>query len=135
MTGWGKRPTDVADRADREEPVPGGYRVPPPAPGDLVAWPDAFGTRFMVHVDVEEEFDWARPLDPANRSTEAMRAFPAAQRRFADHGVPLTALVDHPVATDPRAVDLLAEGLDHTSVSASADRIVSEASRSLAAVS
>ena len=30
---------------------------------------------------------------------------------------------------------LLAEGLDHTSVSASADRIVSEASRSLAAVS
>jgi len=30
---------------------------------------------------------------------------------------------------------LLAEGLDHPSVSASADRIVSEASRSLAAVS
>jgi len=105
MTGWGKRPTDVADRAVTA------YRVPSPGADDLVAWPEAFGTRFMVHVDVEEEFDWHRPLDSTNRSTSAMRAFPAAQRRFADHGVPLTALVDHPVATDARAVDLLSEGL------------------------
>jgi hypothetical protein len=83
------------------------YRAPMPAARDLIRWPDTFGTRFMVQVDVEEEFDWSRPLDPANRSTEAIRALPGAHRRFAERGVPLTLFVDHPVATDPRAVDLI----------------------------
>lgn len=106
MPGWGKRPTDVAERA-----VPP-YRVPPPARSDLIDWPDAFGTRFMVQVDVEEEFDWSRPLDPANRATTAMAAFPDAHRHFADRGVPLTCFVDHPVATDPAAVAFLAAMLD-----------------------
>ncbi len=105
MTEWGKRSTDVADCAAPP------YRASPPHARDLIAWPDAFGTRFMVHVDVEEEFDWSRPLDHANRATTAMRAFPAAHRRFADRGVPLTSFVDHPVASDPAAVDILSASL------------------------
>ena len=87
------------------------FRVPPPQPDARIVWPDDFGTRFMVHVDVEEEFDWSRPLDPANRATAAMVAFPAAHRRFADRGVPLTSFVDHPVVGDPAAVDILAATL------------------------
>lgn len=94
--------------ADRAAPP---YRLPPPAAHDLVTWPEAFGTRFMVHVDVEEEFDWSRPFDPADRATSAMRAFPAAHRRFADRGVPLTSFVDHPVVSDPASVDILAATL------------------------
>jgi len=85
-----------------------GWRVPAPGPDDLVRWPEAFGTRFTVLVDVEEEFDWTRPLDPARRTTTATRAMPAAHRRFRDAGVALGLMVDHPVAVDPASVDHLA---------------------------
>jgi len=105
MPGWGKRSTDVAERAVKS------YRAPAPAAADRIVWPAAFGTRFMVHVDVEEEFDWSRPLDPANRATTAMRAYPDAHRRFADRGVPLTSFVDYPIVRDPAAVDILAATL------------------------
>lgn len=84
-----------------------GYRVLPPAPGALVAWPEWFGIRFIVTVDVEEEFDWHAPLDPRHRSTTAMAVFPAAHRRFLAAGVPLLCFADYPVATDPAAVDAL----------------------------
>ena len=60
-----------------------------------------------MFVDVEEEFDWSAPLDACNRSVLAMRAFPEAHARFADYGTGLTCMVDHPVATDPAAVDIL----------------------------
>lgn len=78
-----------------------------PVPGPPVDWSSAFGTRFAVFVDCEEEFDWSAPLDRAQRSTKAMKAFPEAHRRFAAAGVGLTCLVDYPVATDPAAVDIL----------------------------
>lgn len=84
-----------------------GYRPPAPAGADLVDWPRGFGRRFTVMVDTEEEFDWNVPLDSANRSVTAIAALPPAHRRFADRGVPLTYLVDHPVATDPAAIDIL----------------------------
>ncbi|MEN3747885.1 polysaccharide deacetylase family protein [Sphingomonas sp. HF-S3] len=86
---------------------PAPYRVPGPAPQDRIEWPAAFGTRFAIFVDTEEEFDWSQPLDRARRNTEAMAALPEAHRRFADRGVPITYLVDHPVATDPRSVAVL----------------------------
>ncbi|MEG3122618.1 polysaccharide deacetylase family protein [Sphingomonas sp. GB1N7] len=84
-----------------------GYRVPAPAAADLVAWPEAFGTRFTVMVDTEEEFDWRAPLSSTNRSVETIVALPETHRRFGDSGVPLTYLVDHPVATDPAAMEIL----------------------------
>lgn len=86
--------------------------MPAPEPGTRVVWPDAFGTRFTVFVDVEEEFDWSAPLNRAQRSTRAMAAFPEAHRRFADRGVALTCMIDHPIATDPAAVDILSRVLE-----------------------
>ncbi len=83
------------------------YRVPPPAPADIVQWPAAFGRRFIVFVDVEEEFDWSAPLDCRNRSVTAIRAFPAAHACFAERGIGLACMVDHPVACDPAAIDIL----------------------------
>lgn len=79
-----------------------------PDPASLVDWPEEFGTRFTVFVDVEEEFDWSAPLDRASRSTTAMAALPDTHRRFADRGVGLTCLIDHPIAADPAAVAILA---------------------------
>lgn len=84
-----------------------GYRVPAPAAADLVTWPAGFGTRFTVTVDTEEEFDWHAPLDSANRSVTAIAALPEAHRRFADRGVPMTYLIDHPVAVDPASAEIL----------------------------
>lgn len=88
-------------------PAVPGYRVPPPAAADLIAWPESFGTRFTILVDTEEEFDWNAPLERANHSVSAVAALPEAHRRFADRGVPLTYMVDYPIATDPQAVDIL----------------------------
>ena len=90
---------------DASERAP--YRVPAPRSDELIAWPAEFGTRYLVFVDVEEEFDWRRPLARENRGVTAMAAFPEAHRRFADQGVGLTCMVDHPVATDPGAVAIL----------------------------
>jgi hypothetical protein len=84
------------------------YRPPRPTDAQRVVWPEDFGTRFTVFVDVEEEFDWTAPLDRRNRATTAMAAFPEAHRRFADRGVALTCMVDYPIATDPASVEILA---------------------------
>jgi hypothetical protein len=62
--------------------------------------------------DVEEEFDWRQPLSRGARSTGAMAAFPDAHRRFTALGIPLTCMVDHPVATDAVAVAAIAEALE-----------------------
>ncbi len=84
------------------------YRALAPRPDERIAWPADFGLRFLVTVDVEEEFDWSRPFARENRGTAAMAAFPDAHRRFADEGVGLVCLADHPVACDPHSVEILA---------------------------
>lgn len=89
-----------------------GYRPPAPDPGAVVAWPDAFGTRFTLFVDTEEEFDWRAPLRRTGYGVTAIAALPAAGRRFADHGVPLTLMVDYPIATDPHAIACVAAVLE-----------------------
>lgn len=78
-----------------------------PQPGTPIAWPDAFGTRFTIFVDTEEEFDWRAAFSRGDHGTSAIAAIPAAHARFADRGVSLVYLVDYPVATDPRAVATL----------------------------
>jgi hypothetical protein len=88
------------------------YRPPRPTDAQRVVWPEDFGTRFTVFVDVEEEFDWTAPLDRRNRATTAMAAFPGAHRRFADRGVALTCMVDYPIATDSASVEILAHVLE-----------------------
>lgn len=86
-----------------------GYRPDPPAIDRHIRWPDDFGTRFTVMVDTEEEFDWSAPFSRDNRSTQAIAALPEAHRRFAERGIGITYLVDHPIATSPLAVETLNE--------------------------
>lgn len=91
-----------------------GYRPSPPAQADRIVWPPSFGTRFIVFVDTEEEFDWNAPLRRTGYGVSAIDALPAAHRRFAERDVPLTLLVDYPIATDPRAIACVQEVLaDH----------------------
>lgn len=85
------------------------YRPPPP--GRRIDWPQALGTRFVLFVDTEEEFDWAGPFTRDRHGTQAMRALPAAHARFAGWGVPVAYMVDYPVARDPWAVAALRAAL------------------------
>lgn len=85
------------------------YCVPPPAAADRIVWPESFGTRFTVLVDTEEEFDWDASLERGNHAVSHIVAVPEAHARFAARGVPLTYMVDYPVATDPQAIDVLCQ--------------------------
>lgn len=99
---WGSFPTDVTRDAPQA-----GFRPAMPAAADMIAWPAEFGSRFVIFVDVEEEFDWNLPLAREHRAVTAIAALPEAQARFAAAGVPLALMVDHPIATDARAIDLI----------------------------
>lgn len=69
----------------------------PPHPATRVALPQAFGTRFALFGDAEEEFDWSAPFDRYATSTATMRALPAANARFLAAGVVPCWLADWPV--------------------------------------
>lgn len=84
-----------------------GWRVPPPAPAQIIRWPADFGRRFIVFVDTEEEFDWNAPFSREARSVTAIAALPEMHRRFVDRGVFPCYLCDYPVVTDPWAADTL----------------------------
>jgi hypothetical protein len=61
----------------------------------------------MVFCDTEEEFDWGKPHDRNSRATTHVKTLPEAQKRLADYGAKPIYLVDHPIATDPRAIEIL----------------------------
>lgn len=94
---------------DQATPVsrPIGYRVPAPEPSAMIDWPADLGTRFIVTVDTEEEFDWSAPFSRSAHATAAVSGLAAGHRYFADREVPLAFLVDYPIVADPRAVDIL----------------------------
>lgn len=98
------RPIDVKPGDPARRPP---FRPSLPGSGELIDWPDTFGRRFVVFVDTEEEFDWNQPLARANRSVETVAALPAAMARFAAWRVPVALMVDHPVATDLRAIETI----------------------------
>lgn len=81
-------------------------------PERLIDWPADFGTRFAIFVDTEEEFDWNAPLTRDAHGVAAITALPAAHARFATRGVPLTYMVDYPIATEPVAVEAMRAILD-----------------------
>ncbi|UZK69759.1 polysaccharide deacetylase family protein [Sphingomonas sp. S1-29] len=91
------------------------YRHAAPDLASQVDWPSGLGTRFAVCIDTEEEFDWSAPLSRDSRSVTAIDALPAMHAWFAQRGVPLTYLVDHPVATTPSSIavmrGLIADGV------------------------
>lgn len=94
-----------------------GQRMPAPAPEALIAWPQAFGTRYTLFVDTEEEFDWSAPLTRDRHGTAAAAALREGGRRFGAWQVPVTYLIDWPIVADPHAVAILRELVaDHGAV-------------------
>ncbi|WP_375270832.1 WalW protein [Sphingomonas sp.] len=75
--------------------------------GSLVAWPAAFGRRFVVTIDTEEEFDWSLPGASDDYDVSAVAALPAMHRRLAARGVSPIYLVDYVIAASAPASAVL----------------------------
>lgn len=80
-----------------------------PAPGRVLRWPASFGRRFLVSVDVEEEFDWSLPLATGPRSVTNVAALPPWHDAMRQRGIAPLYLADYPVASDRAAASLLRE--------------------------
>lgn len=80
----------------------------PPPPDARAALPAAFGRRFAIFADAEEEFDWSRPFDRAATATGAIASLPEANRRLCARGVIPTYLIDYPVACNRASGDTIA---------------------------
>lgn len=80
-----------------------------PASRDFIRFPDDFGTRFMLVVDTEEEFDWSAPFDRESRAVTAVQGMKRGQDYFARAGVRPLYVTDYPVIDDPVAGAMLAQ--------------------------
>ena len=79
----------------------------PPLPGSAARFAPRFGTRSLLTVDTEEEFNWA---DPFTRDGHGLMHVPRIARfqEFCEGlGVVPVYLVDWPVATSPLAIDII----------------------------
>ncbi len=79
----------------------------PPPPNAYIRLPETFGRRFMVFSDTEEEFDWSKPQSRDQRATTHVKSLGGAHRRLRDLGAHPIYLIDHPIATDPLAIETL----------------------------
>ena len=74
-----------------------------------VRFRDGFSPRFLVTVDVEEEFDWAQPLARENVSVESVARLRKFQRFCESFEVCPCYLIDYPVANSRIAQDILGQ--------------------------
>ncbi len=81
----------------------------PPRAEDMVRFPDAFGARFLLAVDTEEEFDWNAPFDRDSRAVTIAKQMRDAQQFFTAAGVRPLYVTGYPVIDDAVAGPMLAE--------------------------
>jgi hypothetical protein len=85
----------------------------PPHESCYLELPEAFGRRFAIFVDTEEEFDWSKPFSRDAGSTRSLESLPIIHRRLRSYGSEPVYLVDHPIASDPRCVATLRQYLEN----------------------
>ena len=82
-----------------------------PPKGARARFAPGFGTRFLVTIDTEEEFDWGQPLARENQGLEHLAGIAPFQQFCEEEGVVPLWLVDWPVASSPLAAEILAPAL------------------------
>ncbi|KKW92583.1 polysaccharide deacetylase family protein [Sphingobium chungbukense] len=82
-----------------------------PAAEDRIALDPAFGTRFMLFVDTEEEFDWDAPFSRTRHGVTAIDGMARGQAYFAAAGVKPVYVTDYPVVDSDAAVDMMGRWL------------------------
>ncbi|AUW59081.1 WalW protein [Sphingobium sp. SCG-1] len=79
-----------------------------PLSDDFITLDPAFGTRFTLFVDTEEEFDWDAPFSRTGHGVTAMAGMARAQRWFFEAGVRPIYVTDYPVIDSPAASAMMA---------------------------
>lgn len=79
----------------------------PPPRSALARFAPAFGQRFLVTVDTEEEFDWDRPLTREEHGIAHVPRLAKFQQFCEAEGIVPVYLIDWPIATSREAADVL----------------------------
>lgn len=79
----------------------------PPVVEKFVTLSPSFGTRFMVTVDTEEEFDWSKPLAREGHGLDHVPRLAKFQEFCENEGVVPVYLIDWPIAQSKRAAEIL----------------------------
>lgn len=85
----------------------------PPRADARIVLPAAFGRRFAIFADAEEEFDWHAPFQREAVATSAMFALPDANARFIAAGCIPTYIVDWPIIDTPDSATIVKAMVDH----------------------
>lgn len=88
-------------------PIHDGNLLRPPSHDDMIALDPGFGTRFMLFVDTEEEFDWNAPFRRSGHGVTALEGMARGQRYFAQSGVRPVYVTDYPVVDSDAAADMM----------------------------
>jgi hypothetical protein len=78
-----------------------------PGPSRMASLNPAFGQRFLVTIDTEEEFDWSAPISRDGHAVTAAPRIAEFQHFCEARGVVPLWLVDWPIATSPVAAEIL----------------------------
>ena len=83
----------------------------PPESADFARFKPGFGTRFLLTVDTEEEFDWDAPFERSGHSLDHVPQLRKFQQFCEGHGVVPVYLVDYPIATSAMAGEILRDAI------------------------
>ncbi len=83
---------------------------PPPSAADARFDPE-FGQRVLLTVDTEEEFDWEGPFKRDGFGLEHVAEIPRFQQFCESLDVSPVYLVDWPIATDPKAIEIIGDAV------------------------
>ena len=83
----------------------------PPARDASAAFAPDFGQRVLLTVDTEEEFDWGGPFRRDGFGLEHVRQIPHFQSFCEELGASPVYLVDWPIATDPRSIEIIGDAV------------------------
>ena len=81
----------------------------PPLEQDRIILDPAFGTRFMLFVDTEEEFDWNAPFSRTGHGVTALAGMARGQAYFAAAGVKPVYVTDYPVVESDAAAGMMGQ--------------------------
>jgi hypothetical protein len=86
-----------------------GNLLHPPLAQDMIALDPAFGSRFTLFVDTEEEFDWDAPFSRASNRVTALPGMARGQAYFAAAGVKPIYVTDYPVIDSDAAAAMMGQ--------------------------
>lgn len=85
--------------------------IEPPQAARCAGFAPDFGQRVLLTVDTEEEFDWNGPFTRDEHGLKHVEAIPRFQQFCESIGAHPVYLVDWPIATDPRSIEIIGDAV------------------------